>query len=258
MLISDSISLFSFLGSLNAVVDTLGNLSTSSSSPAAPCSPCAGGDTLPEGWEERQTENGRSYYVNHVRRTTQWQRPTHPASVTTLQRSHASNRSTSTANNSISSNQTNLNFGGLNAPRAKNLPLTTNNGNNSSTVSSPDSVPPPLPERNPIPSNQQLQQQSPSRRSHQNSSVDQQQSPSRPPRSSNREHRAGKVTSNNSANSSSSRLSSYHLNEAEPLPAGYEQKITEQGQIYFLHVPTSKENLDKYIFFELIYGYSQW
>merc|ERR1712223_1259679 len=83
-----------------------------------------------------------SYYVNHVRRTTQWQRPIHPASVTTLQRSHASNRSNSTTNNSISSNQNNLNFGGLNAPRAKNLPLTTNNGNNSSTVSSPDSVPP--------------------------------------------------------------------------------------------------------------------
>ena len=224
-------------------MDTLGNLSTSSSTTAAPCSPCAGGDTLPEGWEERQTENGRSYYVNHVRRTTQWQRPTHPASVTTLQRSHTSNRNNSTVNNSISSNQNNLNFGGLNAPRAKNLPVPTNNGNilssgggNSSEVSSPESVPPPLPERNPIPSNPQLSQQSPRRRSSQPSSIDQQQSPSRPPRSS-REHRAGKTSS---SNSSSSRLSSYHLNEAEPLPAGYEQKITEQGQIYFLHVPTGE------------------
>ena len=226
------------------MVDTLGNLSTSTSGSATPCSPCVGGDSLPEGWEERQTENGRSYYVNHVRRTTQWQRPTHPASVTTLQRSHATNRNNSNANNSISSNQNNLNFGGLNAPRAKNLPLSTNNGNNLSAVSSPESVPPPLPERNPIPSNNQLQQQSPNRRSHhQNSSIDQQQSPSRPPRSSNREHRAGKITSSCTANSSSSsRLSSYHLNEAEPLPAGYEQKITEQGQIYFLHVPTGKES----------------
>ncbi|XP_050691857.1 E3 ubiquitin-protein ligase NEDD4-like isoform X4 [Eriocheir sinensis] len=31
---------------------------------------------LPEGWEERQDANGRTYYVNHNARTTQWERPT--------------------------------------------------------------------------------------------------------------------------------------------------------------------------------------
>ncbi|KRT83092.1 hypothetical protein AMK59_4293 [Oryctes borbonicus] len=31
---------------------------------------------LPQGWEERQDANGRTYYVNHVARTTQWERPT--------------------------------------------------------------------------------------------------------------------------------------------------------------------------------------
>lgn len=30
---------------------------------------------LPLGWEERQDGNGRTYYVNHVARTTQWERP---------------------------------------------------------------------------------------------------------------------------------------------------------------------------------------
>ncbi|KAG9508647.1 E3 ubiquitin-protein ligase NEDD4, partial [Fragariocoptes setiger] len=30
---------------------------------------------LPEGWEERQDANGRTYYVNHIARTTQWERP---------------------------------------------------------------------------------------------------------------------------------------------------------------------------------------
>jgi len=30
---------------------------------------------LPTGWEERQDANGRTYYVNHIERTTQWQRP---------------------------------------------------------------------------------------------------------------------------------------------------------------------------------------
>ncbi|XP_058975470.1 E3 ubiquitin-protein ligase Nedd-4 isoform X11 [Musca domestica] len=33
-------------------------------------------DPLPPGWEERQDANGRTYYVNHTARTTQWERPT--------------------------------------------------------------------------------------------------------------------------------------------------------------------------------------
>lgn len=53
-------------GSLNAVVDPLGNM-------VCPAD-------LPEGWEERQTNSGRVYYVNHYLRTTQWERPTRPAS----------------------------------------------------------------------------------------------------------------------------------------------------------------------------------
>jgi len=31
--------------------------------------------TLPQGWEERQDANGRTYYVNHVSRSTQWNHP---------------------------------------------------------------------------------------------------------------------------------------------------------------------------------------
>uniref|UniRef100_A0A182WDB9 HECT-type E3 ubiquitin transferase n=1 Tax=Anopheles minimus TaxID=112268 RepID=A0A182WDB9_9DIPT len=34
---------------------------------------------LPQGWEERSTQNGRTYYVNHYTKTTQWPRPTEPA-----------------------------------------------------------------------------------------------------------------------------------------------------------------------------------
>lgn len=30
---------------------------------------------LPPGWEERQDANGRTYYVNHVARFTQWEHP---------------------------------------------------------------------------------------------------------------------------------------------------------------------------------------
>lgn len=32
-------------------------------------------EPLPQGWEERQDANGRTYYVNHIARTTQWERP---------------------------------------------------------------------------------------------------------------------------------------------------------------------------------------
>ena len=53
-------------GSHNAVVDPLGNMI------ACPTD-------LPEGWEERRTNSGRIYFVNHCLRTTQWERPTRPA-----------------------------------------------------------------------------------------------------------------------------------------------------------------------------------
>ena len=57
-------------GSLNAVVDKLGNLS---------CTAAESG-FLPEGWEERRAQNGRTYFVNHFTRSTQWERPTVSAS----------------------------------------------------------------------------------------------------------------------------------------------------------------------------------
>lgn len=36
---------------------------------------------LPQGWEERQDANGRTYYVNHIAKTTQWERPTSRSSI---------------------------------------------------------------------------------------------------------------------------------------------------------------------------------
>ncbi|KAG1658414.1 E3 ubiquitin-protein ligase NEDD4 [Nymphon striatum] len=38
-----------------------------------------GTQPLPPGWEERQDANGRMFYVNHIARTTQWERPTNNA-----------------------------------------------------------------------------------------------------------------------------------------------------------------------------------
>uniref|UniRef100_A0A1B0A6K1 E3 ubiquitin-protein ligase n=1 Tax=Glossina pallidipes TaxID=7398 RepID=A0A1B0A6K1_GLOPL len=49
---------------------------TGSAQAANPFASNGGHDPLPAGWEERQDANGRTYYVNHTARTTQWERPT--------------------------------------------------------------------------------------------------------------------------------------------------------------------------------------
>ncbi|UYV68273.1 NEDD4 [Cordylochernes scorpioides] len=41
--------------------------------PTPPQSPSQ--SPLPPGWEERQDANGRTYYINHIARATQWERP---------------------------------------------------------------------------------------------------------------------------------------------------------------------------------------
>ncbi|KAH8402223.1 hypothetical protein KR009_010494 [Drosophila setifemur] len=51
-------------------------------------------DSLPEGWEERRTDNGRIYYVNHATKSTQWDRPRQPVgagSASQHQRHHTHN-----------------------------------------------------------------------------------------------------------------------------------------------------------------------
>lgn len=75
-------------------------------------------DELPAGWEERLTQTGRVYYVNHVTKTTQWSRPTEPAgSLPPALTNGSSNNSSadsippgpskSATNNSINSIQSN-------------------------------------------------------------------------------------------------------------------------------------------------------
>lgn len=54
--------------------------------------------SLPEGWEERKTADGRNYYVNHVSKTTQWSRPTMPASACSTSSSTATTTTTTTTN----------------------------------------------------------------------------------------------------------------------------------------------------------------
>uniref|UniRef100_A0A1Q3F9Q5 E3 ubiquitin-protein ligase SMURF1 n=1 Tax=Culex tarsalis TaxID=7177 RepID=A0A1Q3F9Q5_CULTA len=71
-------------------------------------------DELPAGWEERHTQAGRVYYVNHVTKTTQWNAPTEPASAAAVAVAAMTNGesvppgpSKSATNNSINSIQSN-------------------------------------------------------------------------------------------------------------------------------------------------------
>ncbi|CAI4221682.1 unnamed protein product [Auanema sp. JU1783] len=47
----------------------------SNSSPSESSNDLQASSSMPEGWEEREDANGRTFYVNHVLRTTQWERP---------------------------------------------------------------------------------------------------------------------------------------------------------------------------------------
>ena len=53
-----------------------------STGPTPPSSSYVEGvDDLPEGWTECRSLSGRLFYMNHVNRTTQWDRPTQSATV---------------------------------------------------------------------------------------------------------------------------------------------------------------------------------
>lgn len=104
-----TIILLFYSGSLNAVVDNLGNLTptTSGSTPLTSSSISnptnnfvLGGpendEDLPEGWEARSTLSGRVYYVNHFTRTSHWERPTASANNTAQQPSSSQDPSSST------------------------------------------------------------------------------------------------------------------------------------------------------------------
>uniref|UniRef100_A0A8C8RCJ2 HECT-type E3 ubiquitin transferase n=1 Tax=Pelusios castaneus TaxID=367368 RepID=A0A8C8RCJ2_9SAUR len=116
---------------------------------------------LPDGWEERRTASGRIQYLNHITRTTQWERPTRPASE----------------------------YSSPGRPLScfvdENTPITGTNG-----ATCGQSADPRLAER----------------------------------RVRSQRHR--------------NYMSRTHLHTPPDLPEGYEQRTTQQGQVYFLHTQT--------------------
>lgn len=64
-------------------------------------------ERLPEGWEERRTPNGRLYFVNHVTKTTQWERPNQPASESSVHTNEENSTSSGPSRGVQSNNLTN-------------------------------------------------------------------------------------------------------------------------------------------------------
>ncbi|GFN79785.1 E3 ubiquitin-protein ligase smurf2 [Plakobranchus ocellatus] len=211
-------------------------------SPAIPYDP----NELPEGWEERRTANGRVHYVNHVTRTTQWERPTRPANETPRPMSMVGPPRDS---ESIGSTATST----IHSPTVPS----------STSATSPGSS-----------SNSSVNGSSSSRSSNNNHHHHHLQSQHLRHNSSNNIRDTGGGSSrdggggggSNSNNNNSDALGSsngatttstatHHfvrrrsarhrnyvsraqLHDAVELPDGYEQRTTQQGQVYFLHTRT--------------------
>uniref|UniRef100_A0A671TUF6 E3 ubiquitin-protein ligase n=1 Tax=Sparus aurata TaxID=8175 RepID=A0A671TUF6_SPAAU len=131
--------------------------------PVVDCSRLFDND-LPDGWEERRTASGRIQYLNHITRTTQWERPTRPAS----EYSSPSGRP-------------------LSCVVDENTPVMT--PVNGAEASGP-------------PGEQRIQERRVRSQRHRNY------------------------------------MSRTHLHTPPDLPEGYEQRTTQQGQVYFLHTQT--------------------
>lgn len=189
-------------GSHNAVVDTLGNLSSP--------------DDLPEGWEERRTTTGRLYYVNHHDRTTTWERPTLPAHISPGDTSALGSPSRhSTCSNSVPASTTSNS-----SPVGGNIVLS--NPNTSSDV-------PPPPEGTPIRrdtrdrEHRRSRAESVERVSQRDGGNEARQNPSSVRRRSAR-HRHY--------------LSRNQLHQPPDLPEGFEMRTTQQGQVYYYNIHT--------------------
>ncbi|XP_057324330.1 E3 ubiquitin-protein ligase SMURF2 [Microplitis mediator] len=229
----------------NAVVDVLGDLS------------CP--NDLPDGWEERRTESGRLYYVNHYTRTTQWIRPnSRPNAIipTTpeppaLPNSEPTSPSSSGSPSNVQSD----------SPPHNRTQESWNDGTPSRTPSR-DSSTQNTPRNTPTQNQSQNQNQSQSQTQNQNQ---QQNARNATPPSAGRDRRASRNSDEQNANANLNSRPDRSQNQGQPrrpsrpnrnrngvlpngerrndnqppdLPRGYEMRQTQQGQVYFYHVPS--------------------
>ncbi|XP_071551035.1 E3 ubiquitin-protein ligase SMURF2 isoform X4 [Panulirus ornatus] len=189
-------------GSHNAVVDTLGNLSSP--------------DDLPEGWEERRTANGRIYYVNHHDRTTTWERPTLPAHMTPGDTSVLG----SPSRHSTSSNTVSATTVSSISPAGGNMGnIVLSNPNTSSDVPQ---------EGTPV-------RRDPRDREHRRSRAESVERVSQ--RDAGESRRNPESVRRRSARHRHY-LSRNQLHQPPDLPDGFEMRTTQQGQVYYYNIHT--------------------
>ncbi|XP_026277056.1 E3 ubiquitin-protein ligase SMURF2 isoform X1 [Frankliniella occidentalis] len=230
-------------GGHNAVVDPLGGLS------------CP--EDLPEGWEEKRTSAGRLYYVNHHTKTTQWVRPNRPSHPASNGSSNGLILNQSGAEPDCPSPITPANTLGPSSPQAA-LPATPPRSQSSVSGSIPTSPASPS-----TPTRDQYNgsiggenTQSNDRRSNSSANGNARAALS-PLNGSPSPHSTPSQPANKRRSSRSSRSSQQHQlllqhqqqllgqngrthNVGQPgdLPSGYELRTTQQGQVYFYHIPS--------------------
>ncbi|XP_068965839.1 E3 ubiquitin-protein ligase SMURF2 isoform X1 [Bombus flavifrons] len=219
----------------NAVVDVLGDLS------------CP--NDLPDGWEERRTRSGRLYYVNHYTRTTQWIRPNARPTNGIIPTTPEPPPLPSSEPTSPSGSGSPPNIRTESPTRC--TPEWNGDGTPSRTPSRDSSTPN-------TPRNTPTQQQS---RNQQNQHNTRNVTPA-----SSRERRPVRASDEQNGNQNGNTRPERGINNAQPrrpnrsnrnrnsalvynerrydspqptdLPRGYEMRKTQQGQVYFYHVPT--------------------
>ncbi|GJQ81715.1 hypothetical protein Trydic_g9156 [Trypoxylus dichotomus] len=272
-----------------AVVGPLGELKGPSDRENSPTD----NNELPHGWEERRTDNGRPYYVNHVTKSTQWIKP----QATNKTPRNQGNRNVRSNPNSQDTNHNNV----VESTRLQES--VNNNSNDEITLLSPTSPssssspasPIVSPQREPIVPLRSLNTSTPSQaeastaqrqnfissptstavipapnniscnassnansngtpqnsndtESVQPQTANQKQHRERRQRSS--EDRRGEGSSRRRPNRARNSIqgisqvtppvqsSSSSNNSRLDLPPGYELRTTQQGQVYFYHIPT--------------------
>lgn len=117
-----------------AIVGPAGEVHGPDEEETTPLEPLRTSNHLPEGWEERKTADGRSYYVNHVSKTTQWSRPTQPASLS----NNSSSSTTTNGHHENGKNSTTVAAGPSRSSTMNNIEQSPSNGSlndNNSNIS---------------------------------------------------------------------------------------------------------------------------
>ncbi len=211
-----------------------------------------GVDELPEGWTECRSLNGRLYYMNHVNRTTQWDRPTEPASVVAAASASAASAAAASASSTAtpsrpasahraSSRHSKHHHGhhgvqssidSTNSVASSNgslggLPSATNSGATSATAATTTTA---------TSTSTSTTTSSQPRGSHGRRSTRHRNYLAR-----NQLHQAvlSAMSTSNSNGSEVNLETSSASPPLPPMPDGYQMRTTDQGQVYFVHPESS-------------------